>query len=221
MTCEIIIPFHGRLDLLRRCLNALGNKHTIILVDDCSPEAIELPVLRLKQRTGFVGAVNYAWTRCTKDVVIVLNSDTLPGPNLINKLIAVLKHDKSIAAVAPASDNRQDLFQYRECTSAPGTYSFTSYLTAACLAIRREAIKTKQLFDPAYAPGYFEDLDLCCRLKQDGWKLAILESERIHHEGAATFGCEPQLENILQNNYSRFSNQWGYLSEHNNLESLL
>jgi len=179
--------------------------------------------MRLKKRVGFVGAVNHAWSKCTAEITVILNSDTIPGPHLVDNLMAVLKNDKCIAAIGPTSDNPKDLFQYRVVLMNGFSlhYSFTDYLTGMCLAIRRSAVPGQLLFDLTYAPGYFEDLDLCCRLKQNGWKLAILESERIHHEGAATFGEEPSLEDVLQNNYSRFSSKWGHLPEHHKLDLLL
>jgi GT2 family glycosyltransferase len=243
MTTEIIIPFHGRINMLRRCIDVLDtaaeNSYSISLVDDCSshrdiemllnaiPPGAPVTLTRMKKRCGFVGAVNHAWSKCTGEIAVILNSDTVPGPHLIPDLIAVLKNDKHIAAVGPASDNDKDLFQFRELlphrSRKPQTlhYSFTDYLTGMCLAIRRAAIPGQLLFDPAYAPGYFEDLDLCCRLRQNGWKLAILESECIHHEGAATFGDEPALDSIIHINYSRFSKKWGHLPEHNKLDLLL
>ena len=72
--------------------------------------------------------------------------------------MTVLKNDEKIAAVAPASDNQKDLFQFRDkplkCFSKEHTvsYSFTNYLTAMCVAIRRTAIQEDWLFDPVYSP---------------------------------------------------------------------
>ena len=240
MTIDLLIPFHGKLHLLAQCLQPLlkttiSKGLTIHLIDDGSPEQVDkLPDhatsivinrIHLKEKVGFVGAVNFAWSQCKNDIVIVLNNDTIPGPNLIKNLAAVLENDPEIAAVGPVSDNPRDLFQFRE--QAPDhrvnylQHSFTDYLTAACMAIRRAAIKEEWLFDPRYSPGYFEDLDLCCKLRHRGWKLSILESEYIHHEGSATFGSEPDLAGLLQKNYSRFSSSWSHMPGHYELDQLL
>ncbi len=58
--------------------------------------------------------------------------------------------------------------------------------TAACLMVRRTAVERVGLFDPDYFM-YGEDLDLCFRLKQGGWKIFYLPAaQAIHLKGAST-----------------------------------
>ena len=58
--------------------------------------------------------------------------------------------------------------------------------TAACLLVRRAAIDRIGFFDPAFFM-YGEDLDLCFRLKQGGWKVYFFPSaEAIHVKGASS-----------------------------------
>jgi GT2 family glycosyltransferase len=58
--------------------------------------------------------------------------------------------------------------------------------TAACLMLRRTAIAKVGFFDPAYFM-YGEDIDLCFRLKQGGWKIFYVPSaEALHIKGASS-----------------------------------
>ncbi len=58
--------------------------------------------------------------------------------------------------------------------------------TGACLMLRRTAIDRVGFFDPSYYM-YGEDLDLCQRLKQGGWKIFYLPSaSALHVKGAST-----------------------------------
>lgn len=58
--------------------------------------------------------------------------------------------------------------------------------TGACLMVRRAAVEKIGLFDPAFFM-YGEDLDLCYRLKENGWKVFYLPAATaIHVKGAAT-----------------------------------
>ena len=52
--------------------------------------------------------------------------------------------------------------------------------TAACLMVRRSAIDEVGAFDPEYFM-YGEDLDLCFRLKQAGWKLFYVPAAVATH----------------------------------------
>ncbi len=58
--------------------------------------------------------------------------------------------------------------------------------TAACLMVRRSAINKVGFFDPAYFM-YGEDIDLCFRLKQGGWKIFYVPSaQALHIKGASS-----------------------------------
>lgn len=247
MTADVIVPFHGKTGLLTRCLKALffpsSLEGSVYLVDDGSSKAdafaarrladlLPLPVrwLSLPVKSGFVAAVNHAWRKCSKNIVIILNNDTVPPPCLLPRLTTALESFSRLAAVAPASDNRADLFQYRpppyhlyNNTASVCTDHIVAapYLTAMCLAVRRSAVTGKALFDPSYSPGYFEDLDLCCRLRARRWTLAIDEGCLIHHEGRSTFGSEPHLHALLERNYTSFASHWAHLPEHGALHSML
>lgn len=58
--------------------------------------------------------------------------------------------------------------------------------SAACFMVRRAAIRKVGFFDPAYFM-YGEDLDLCFRLKQGGWKVFYVPSaQALHIKGASS-----------------------------------
>jgi GT2 family glycosyltransferase len=234
---DAIIPFHGRVDVLITCLKSLAKGcapvDSILLVDDgstadqtrlakreCSELRLPLRWLTLPRRCGFVRAVNAGWMATKERTTIVLNSDTIPTAAHLHELRHALSEGDELAAVAPTSTNPTDLFQYRVSASTRRGVTFAPYLTAMCLAIRREAIRGS-LFDDVYSPGYFEDLDLCCRLRTSGWKLGIAESVVVPHVGRATFGADPHLWELLSRNYATFTRRWGKLPEHVQLEQLL
>jgi GT2 family glycosyltransferase len=58
--------------------------------------------------------------------------------------------------------------------------------TAACLLVRRAAIDEVGFFDPDYFM-YGEDLDLCYRIKEAGWRVYYLpDAVAVHVKGAST-----------------------------------
>ena len=58
--------------------------------------------------------------------------------------------------------------------------------TGACLMLRRQALDQVGLFDEAFFM-YGEDLDLCFRLKQGGWKIIYLPAaEVLHYKGQSS-----------------------------------
>lgn len=61
----------------------------------------------------------------------------------------------------------------------------------ACLAVTREAWETVQGMDPAFYPVWFEDVDFCKRLLDQGAKIVYCPDARFRHSGAHSVG---QLE---------------------------
>ena len=61
----------------------------------------------------------------------------------------------------------------------------------ACLAITRQAWHSVQGMDAAFYPVWFEDVDLCKRLRDDGASIVFCPSAHFRHSGAHSVG---QLE---------------------------
>lgn len=89
-TFSIIIPVHGRFDLLSKCLNALPDamgdiSYEVIIVDNATPEQEKQPpidfrdiqVIKLKQNRGFPYACNLGAKRSRGSVLFFLNSDVI------------------------------------------------------------------------------------------------------------------------------------------------
>lgn len=57
---------------------------------------------------------------------------------------------------------------------------------AACLMVRREALDAVGGLDESFYPAWFEDVDLCRRLRSDGWRiLYVPDAVFTHHGGQA------------------------------------
>ena len=61
------------------------------------------------------------------------------------------------------------------------------YLTAASLLLRCRALEDVGLFDEGFFM-YWEDVDLCLRLRWAGWTLAVVEDAVVNHKEGASFG---------------------------------
>lgn len=61
----------------------------------------------------------------------------------------------------------------------------TDQLAAACLMARRGALEAIGLFDEKFR-YWFEDADLCYRLKKAGWRIIYLAEAKVTHYGSAS-----------------------------------
>jgi glycosyltransferase involved in cell wall biosynthesis len=98
-------------------------------------------------------------------------------------------------------------------------YSFaaeTDYVSGACLAIGRERFQRMGGFDAHYAPAYYEDTDLCFRVRQDGLQVVCQPAcTIIHHEGVSSGTDETSGTKRYQAvNREKFLARWREVLEH-------
>jgi len=138
------------------------------------------------------------------------------GARTLAALLAALDADPAVAAVAPRLEgDGQDRFQLRRLPSACGLVREAllvdrlfpdnaglrrdRYLdenrgaafdveqpAAAALLVRRNAFEALSGFDAAFTPAWFEDVDLCARLLESGWRIRYVPEGRARHVGGVT-----------------------------------
>jgi GT2 family glycosyltransferase len=69
----------------------------------------------------------------------------------------------------------------------------TDYVAGACLLVRRSALEAVGLFDEGFF-FWYEDTDLCYRLKEAGWVVFYLAEAKVTHYGSSSFRQWSQSE---------------------------
>ena len=72
------------------------------------------------------------------------------------------------------------------------------YITGACLFLRADALQQIGLFDPAFFM-YWEDVDLCIRLRQAGWSLSVATQAHVLHRSSSSLNHNAALKDRLMN----------------------
>lgn len=143
------------------------------------------------------------------------------GEAALSLLLAELEVDPGVAAVAPALEGEgQEPFQLRRLPTLgslareafllnrllPGSRGFRRerYLdrdrsapfdveqpAAAALLVRASVFEEVGGFDPAFAPAWFEDVDLCARILESGYRIRFVPAARASHVGGTTMRALP------------------------------
>jgi GT2 family glycosyltransferase len=184
------------------------------------------PFVRLLEQAtpgGFAVAANHGLDAARGDVLLVLNSDTEVAPDALWNLRSVFGADPALGAAGATlsgADGRPQwsggsmpdvawlvglssgaaamLSAARRWMRPPS--DAVDWVSGAALAIRREAWRAVGPFDTGFR-FYCQDLDLCLRLRDAGWRIAVLpEVHVVHRRGAtiarhraATSGYVPEL----------------------------
>ena len=164
------------------------------------------------------------------DYIVLLNNDTSVTDFWLDGLISALEEDDGVGAVGAhllfADGNTQEAgafvnadgttTQVGRHTEPPTDWFATTrtvdYCSAACLAMRRIDFEAIGGFDHAFEPAYYEDVDLCLRLKLLlGKKTVFQPSARIFHFEHSTMGTVGRklgMQYAVGVNRNRFRTRW-------------
>ena len=77
-------------------------------------------------------------------------------------------------------------------STATGAFPFdVEQPAAAALLVRRDVFEAVGGFDPAFAPAWFEDVDLCAKILESGYRIRFVPAARASHVGGTTMRALP------------------------------
>jgi N-acetylglucosaminyl-diphospho-decaprenol L-rhamnosyltransferase len=208
-----VVPNLDGAGVLPRCLEhlAAAGVTDVVVVDDGSTDGSDedaaargARVLRSSGR-GFSAAVNHGVAATHSASILILNSDAFVQPETPALLASALDGDPGVGAVAAALEDdrgrRTSTFgrdftlvhALRNAVSLPpplpaerGSIQEAAFFPLACVLVRREAWEAVRGLDERYR-FYFEDHDLCWRLRRAGWRLAVRwDARAVHLEGGSS-----------------------------------
>ncbi|WP_167478107.1 mycofactocin biosynthesis glycosyltransferase MftF [Nocardia arthritidis] len=202
----VIVPLYNNADGLARLLAALRG-HNVIVVDDGSDQPVRIPrnrgtrcrvtVLRHDRRQGPAAARNAGLRAATTEFVAFLDSDVVPRSGWLEVMLGHFS-DPEVALVAPrivALDPESNTLARYEHTrssldlgrreAAVQSRGLVSYVPSAALLVRRRVLLGEGGFDESMRVA--EDVDLCWRLEQAGWRLRYEPAAHVAHDHRVSF----------------------------------
>lgn len=183
-------------------------------------------VLRNAPAAGFTRAANRGLAEAGGDILLLLNSDTEVEPGAFVPLLAAFAGDPRLGAAGAAlhyPDGSPQwsgggaptlLWLFALASGLPpllARFPFwrrvkpvgaparqVEWVTGAALALRREAWEAVGPMDEGFR-FYGQDLDLCLRLREAGWKVELVPEFRVMHHHGATIGLESGTPGKRQN----------------------
>jgi GT2 family glycosyltransferase len=164
--------------------------------------------IRSPVNIGFGPANNLALRQAKGDFLLLLNPDTLVHPGAIGRLLSFIEHNPHVGAAAARLLNGDGSLQY-SCSPEPtlgreflrmfhlgvrpdGYYPMEAWdqndprqvdvILGACMLVRRTTLDQAGLFDERFFM-YSEEVDLCRRIRQAGWKIYWVPQAVITHYG--------------------------------------
>ncbi len=177
---------------------------------------------------GFAAACNQGIRACASDFILLLNPDTLLERATLQKLTDIMRAQPNIGACGPRVLNTDGSLQ-PSCRRFPTLGAlvcdelgldrlfphsrFAKYrmngwehdetrdvdqLMGSCLLLRRMMLEQIGLLDERFFL-YFEEVDLCLRLRQTGWRAVFVANPTVTHLGGESSRADPR--NALGHRY--------------------
>ena len=118
------------------------------------------------------------------------------------------------SGVALGVDGMAGHFQRRSAADAAGYFGpakaprEVGAVTAACLAVEARKFAAIGGFDATNLPVEANDLDLCLRLAERGWKSVIEPRVRLIHRESASRGANPMRDRRYADQIDYFRRRW-------------
>jgi GT2 family glycosyltransferase len=177
-----------------------------------------------KTNVGYAKANNQGIEKSTGRFVLLLNPDTEIQGNALELMLKFLQANPGIGALGPKLLNPDGTVQpsCREFPTFStliweftglsrlfpksrifgswrmGYFDFNQPIEVdqpmgSCLMLKRETINQVGLFDETFAM-FFNDVDLCYRIKKAGWKIFFYpDALVVHHKGASTVKAKRKM----------------------------
>ncbi len=180
----------------------------------------EVRLIETGRNDGFSRANNLGIVNARGKYILLLNSDTKILDPVLDRLVQILEARPEVGAIGPqhvGGDGRHQVSYgkfpnlFTEILRKIMNYRISLYdenirgyletfcsieqevdwLSGSCLLLRREALGQAGLLDESFFM-YFEDLDLCRRIRDRGWKIVFCPMSKILH-----YSGQSVKENIL------------------------
>jgi GT2 family glycosyltransferase len=180
------------------------------VLSDLDLSAFDAEVLSTPRPMGFAEANNFALTSAShlEETVLFLNQDTISPPGWVDTCYDALSASPRLGAVSPLIRTYEDDGwdpSFLACLSAGQQAALnalnegetlddviaTRNAPAPALIVRTGVLYQTGPFDPVFG-SYYEDYDLCRRIRAEGYQVGVCTKARIRHFSGGSTTTEAQ-----------------------------
>lgn len=205
--CEVVVADNGSTDSSLQVL---------------AKEFHSVRTIVLDRNYGFAEGYNRAIAQVSSEYVVLLNSDVEVTEGWLDPLLAYLDAHPDTAAVQPKIRSWRKREYFEHAGAAGGYLSWLGYpycrgrrfgrveqdhgqydtvaeidwTTGAAMCVRREVYEACGGLDAAFF-AHMEEIDLCWRMRNKGWKLACVPASTVFHLGGGSLSYDNPRKTFL------------------------
>ncbi|MBI64790.1 MAG: hypothetical protein CMG64_00640 [Candidatus Marinimicrobia bacterium] len=241
---SIIIVNYNVKSYLKKCIDSIFNSianldFEIVIVDNNSNEPIidlkseKISVYQMDKNSGFSSAVNFGISKAKKEVLLLLNPDTIIIGEAIEVLYDYVLSDQRIGVVGCKVLNSDGTYQLSSKRSFPYFFHSLFYVldfhklfprlnkynylhededvtldvdavSGSCMIFRKKILDSVGNFDENFFL-YFEDTDFCLRVAENGYRVVYYPKASIlHYKGKSLQLSNRRIKNEFYSSLKYF-----------------
>ncbi len=222
MNLPIIIISYKSFSNLKKCISNLGNKRQILIIENSDFNEIKKNIENLYQNCnvivnndnfGYGKAANIGLQKVNSKYALILEADVKISEIQLNQIEnEISKCDKDFALATPIYDDLIDfnknnnfdneLSKININENVQETKTKIDLIKGCSLIVNLDKFKNENVFDENFF-FFFEDIDLCKRVKKKNENIFVFNKIKIVHEGAKAVNPK------INEEYSNFRH-WNY-----------
>ena len=219
----IITSFHSR-NKIFNCINSIEKNIKVIVIENSNDQILKKEIqsnhqnvecILSKENLGYGAGNNLGLSMVKTSYALILNPDVTLINGAISKFFLTINNLKDFGVIAPVSHNEKynnfNLAVDREIKEVDNVKGFAMFLNM-------KNLKKINFFDDNFFL-YFEEIDLCKRLKENNSKIFIDPTIEVNHIGGTSHNSVIEKPMELSRNWhwmwSTFyfhKKHYGYLS---------
>ena len=201
----IITSFHSR-DKIFSCIESIEKNIKIIVIENSNDEKLKEEIhskyqnvecILSKENLGYGAGNNLGLSRVETSYALIVNPDVTLNNDAVNKFFLSINNLGDFGIIAPISQNEKynnfNINEDKEIKEVDNVKGFAMFLNM-------KNLKQINFFDDNFFL-YFEEIDLCKRLKNNNSKIFIDPSIKVDHLGGASHNLEIEKPMELSRNW--------------------
>jgi GT2 family glycosyltransferase len=235
---SIVLVLYNKAEYTYQCLETIKAyadvPYEIIIVDNASVDETgamldkinDTIIIKNQENVGFLKACNQGAKLAQGEWLLFLNNDTQITPTLLSTLLMTAEKNDKCGAVGGKlifpdgklqeagsiiwNDGSSYGFGRGEDPFKP-EFSYVKevyYASGACLLVNNDVFKDVGMLDELFYPAYYEETDLCMKIRAAGYKVLFQPSAVvIHYEFGSSSSMSKAIE-LQEINKKKFVDKW-------------
>ena len=201
----IITSFHSR-DKIFSCIESIEKSIKIIVIENSNDEKLKdeihskyqnVECILSKENLGYGAGNNLGLSKVETSYALIVNPDVTLDNDAVNKFFLSINNLGDFGIIAPISQNEKyknfNINEDKEIKEVDNVKGFAMFLNM-------KNLKQINYFDDNFFL-YFEEIDLCRRLKKNNSKILIDPTIKVSHLGGTSHNSEIERPMELSRNW--------------------